>query len=109
MGDIAGHFAPGNGCSDVTEESLLKLSGILSPPPSKSQSLYVEKKKKSSLTPDFGPNGQISTILISSKWDALKCTLLTERRVDYYTCSFPRSKDCTPPPSIPLKKQTETI
>lgn len=45
MGDIAGHFAPGNGCSDVTEESLLKLSGILSPPPSKSQSLYVEKKK----------------------------------------------------------------
>lgn len=109
MGDIAGHFAPGNGCSDVTEESLLKLSGILSPPPSKSQSLYVEKKKKSSLTPDFGPNGQISTILISSKWDPLKCTLLTERRVDYYTCSFPRSKDCTPCPTIPLKKQTETI
>lgn len=45
MGDIAGYFAPGNGCSDVTGESLLNLTNF-SLSPTLQEPKFVLKKKK---------------------------------------------------------------
>lgn len=81
---------PSNTCSDVTEESVQPHISPLSPLPSPRTKVCIEN---SSLFLDLRPNSQISMILISSKQDLLKCTLLMKGQANYYTCCFALAKD----------------
>lgn len=57
MGDVAGHSASGTSCSDVSRESLLSLTHVLSPPFLLPDPKFVQKIK--SLFLDFAPNGSL--------------------------------------------------